>query len=120
MQLCKNRGSRFSLTPDLHVLQMSYAKLCGAIFQSLSYMLFNKMEALVQDQERQASEEIELEPHSNKKDDTMFDTVVKNYRQWRSYRETVDELNRLSNRDLNDLGISRADITFIARKSTGK
>ncbi len=50
----------------------------------------------------------------------MFDTVVKNYRQWRSYRETVDELNRLSNRDLNDLGISRADITFIARKSAGK
>ena len=50
----------------------------------------------------------------------MLDSVVKNYRQWRTYRETVDELNRLSNRDLNDLGISRADITFVARKASGK
>lgn len=50
----------------------------------------------------------------------MFDTVVKNYRQWRTYRETVGELSRLSNRDLNDLGISRADITFVARRAAGK
>ena len=50
----------------------------------------------------------------------MIDTVVKSYRQWRDYRDTVDELSRLSNRDLNDLGISRADITFIARKATAK
>lgn len=47
----------------------------------------------------------------------MLDNVVKNYRQWRNYRDTVDELNRLSNRDLNDLGISRADITSIAREA---
>ena len=47
----------------------------------------------------------------------MFDRVVHNYRQWRNFRDTVDELNRLSNRDLNDLGISRADITAIAREA---
>ncbi|SNY91737.1 Uncharacterized conserved protein YjiS, DUF1127 family [Cohaesibacter sp. ES.047] len=50
----------------------------------------------------------------------MLDNVVKNYRQWRNYRDTVEELNRLSNRDLNDLGISRADITTIARDASVK
>ncbi|WP_316858750.1 DUF1127 domain-containing protein [uncultured Cohaesibacter sp.] len=47
----------------------------------------------------------------------MIDAVVKNYRQWRNYRDTVDELNRLSARDLNDLGISRGDINEIAREA---
>lgn len=31
------------------------------------------------------------------------------------YRETVRELNALSDRELNDLGISRASIRFLAR-----
>ena len=46
--------------------------------------------------------------------------LLKNYRQWRNYRDTVEELNRLSNRDLTDLGISRADITSIAREAAIK
>ena len=43
--------------------------------------------------------------------------LIRNYRNWRRYRETVNELSRLSNRELNDLGISRGDIQFVARKS---
>ena len=43
--------------------------------------------------------------------------IIRNYRNWRRYRDTVNELSRLSNRELNDLGISRGDIAFIARKS---
>ncbi|MCR5859884.1 MULTISPECIES: DUF1127 domain-containing protein [Mesorhizobium] len=43
--------------------------------------------------------------------------IIRNYRNWRRYRETVSELNRLSNRELTDLGISRSDIPFVARKS---
>jgi uncharacterized protein YjiS (DUF1127 family) len=43
--------------------------------------------------------------------------LVRNYRNWRRYRETVNELSRLSNRELNDLGIARGDIPFVARKS---
>ena len=43
--------------------------------------------------------------------------LIRNYRNWRRYRDTVSELNRLSNRELNDLGISRGDIQFVARKS---
>jgi uncharacterized protein YjiS (DUF1127 family) len=43
--------------------------------------------------------------------------LIRDYRNWRRYRQTVSELSRLSNRELNDLGISRADIPFVARKA---
>jgi uncharacterized protein YjiS (DUF1127 family) len=43
--------------------------------------------------------------------------LIRNYRNWRRYRETVSELSRLSNRELSDLGIARGDINFVARKS---
>ncbi|MEP3047301.1 MAG: DUF1127 domain-containing protein [Roseibium sp.] len=47
----------------------------------------------------------------------MFDNVVRKYNNWVSYRRAVDELSRLSSRELQDLGISRSDIKFIARSS---
>jgi uncharacterized protein YjiS (DUF1127 family) len=47
----------------------------------------------------------------------MTNRLVSTYRSWRKYRETYNELMRLSNRDLADLGISAADIPMIARKS---
>lgn len=43
--------------------------------------------------------------------------LIRNYRNWRRYRQTVNELSRLSNRELNDLGIARGDIQFVARSS---
>ena len=43
--------------------------------------------------------------------------LIRNYRNWRRYRDTVNELSRLSNRELNDLGISRGDIHFVARRA---
>lgn len=42
---------------------------------------------------------------------------IQSFRNWRRYRETVSELNRLSNRELSDLGIVRANIRSVARKS---
>ncbi|WP_084649885.1 DUF1127 domain-containing protein [Stappia stellulata] len=47
----------------------------------------------------------------------MLDTLVRKYHSWQSYRRTYDELSRLSNRELNDLGIGRGDIDFIARRN---
>ncbi|MBO6757152.1 MAG: DUF1127 domain-containing protein [Roseibium sp.] len=47
----------------------------------------------------------------------MFGTVVQKYNNWVSYRRTMDELSRLSNRELSDLGISRSDIEFVARRN---
>ncbi|TIP99405.1 MAG: DUF1127 domain-containing protein [Mesorhizobium sp.] len=42
---------------------------------------------------------------------------IRAFRNWRMYNETVRELNRLNARQLNDLGINRADIERIARKT---
>ncbi|MBD0415032.1 DUF1127 domain-containing protein [Oryzicola mucosus] len=39
------------------------------------------------------------------------------FREWRLYRQTVDELSRCTNRDLSDLGIQRSDIRFVAKAS---
>ena len=43
--------------------------------------------------------------------------LIRNYRNWRRYRDTVSEMNRLSNRELNDLGINRGEIPSVARRS---
>ncbi|MBD0416538.1 DUF1127 domain-containing protein [Oryzicola mucosus] len=43
--------------------------------------------------------------------------LIRNYRNWRSYRQTINELSRLSNRELTDLGINRAEIPYVARKT---
>lgn len=44
--------------------------------------------------------------------------IARSYSNWRRYRETCSELGRLSQRELSDLGISRADIPSIARQAT--
>jgi uncharacterized protein YjiS (DUF1127 family) len=47
----------------------------------------------------------------------MSNRFVETYRSWRQYRDTYNELMRLSQRDLDDLGINRVDIPSIARQS---
>lgn len=39
----------------------------------------------------------------------------KTFRQWAAYQQTIRELNTLDNRQLNDLGINRGDISRVAR-----
>jgi len=47
----------------------------------------------------------------------MSNPLVRSYRNWRKYRDTYNELMRLSQRELQDLGISRIDIPAIARQA---
>ena len=47
----------------------------------------------------------------------MNNRLVQSYRNWRKYRETYNELMRLSPRELQDLGINRVDIPSIARQA---
>ena len=47
----------------------------------------------------------------------MANPLVQTYRNWRKYRQTYNELMRLTERELNDLGIRRMDIRTIARES---
>lgn len=44
--------------------------------------------------------------------------IFRSYNNWRRYRNTVNELSRLSTRELNDLGILPADIPYVARKAS--
>jgi uncharacterized protein YjiS (DUF1127 family) len=48
----------------------------------------------------------------------MSNRLMTTYKAWRKYRETYNELMRLSSRDLADLGINRAEIPAIARQNT--
>ncbi|MBZ9935468.1 DUF1127 domain-containing protein [Mesorhizobium sp. BR1-1-16] len=43
--------------------------------------------------------------------------LINSYKNWLKYRETYNELARLTRRELDDLGINRADITKVARNA---
>jgi uncharacterized protein YjiS (DUF1127 family) len=45
----------------------------------------------------------------------MFDTLKSRYARWQRYRRTLAELERLSPRELADLGLSPYDIQRVAR-----
>jgi uncharacterized protein YjiS (DUF1127 family) len=40
--------------------------------------------------------------------------LIRLYRAWRNYERSVSELNRLDDRELADIGISRAEIAAVA------
>ncbi len=44
-------------------------------------------------------------------------SLQSSFRNWRKYRSTCNELYRMSDRELNDIGISRGDIPFVARRA---
>jgi uncharacterized protein YjiS (DUF1127 family) len=45
----------------------------------------------------------------------MFLThLISAYRQWRRYNQSFNELNRLGDRELADIGITRGDIPRVA------
>jgi uncharacterized protein YjiS (DUF1127 family) len=45
-------------------------------------------------------------------------SIAKSFNNWRKYRQTITELGRMSNRELHDLGIDRADIQRVARDAS--
>ncbi|MGO7624488.1 DUF1127 domain-containing protein [Rhizobium ruizarguesonis] len=46
--------------------------------------------------------------------------VARSFKNWRKFRQTVTELGRMSRRELQDLGIDRADIRRVARASIAR
>jgi uncharacterized protein YjiS (DUF1127 family) len=46
--------------------------------------------------------------------------IFGNLRTWNRVRQTRNELSSLSNRELDDLGITRGDIPFIAQRAVGR
>jgi uncharacterized protein YjiS (DUF1127 family) len=48
---------------------------------------------------------------------TSIKSISQKLAAWRRYREAVRELSQLSDRELEDIGIRRGDIPFIASNS---
>ncbi|WP_341760416.1 DUF1127 domain-containing protein [Candidatus Endowatersipora endosymbiont of Watersipora subatra] len=46
--------------------------------------------------------------------------LFNNIRTWNRIRQTRIQLSNLSNRELNDIGISRGDIPFVARDAVSR
>ena len=45
--------------------------------------------------------------------------MARSFSNWRKYRQTVNELDRMSARELRDLGIERSEIKSVARAAVG-
>lgn len=41
--------------------------------------------------------------------------VARSFNNWRKYRQAVNELGRMSSRELADMGIARSEIEAVAR-----
>ena len=48
---------------------------------------------------------------------SSFEESRRQYRMRQAFRRTVDEMNALSERELDDLGLARGDIADVARKA---
>jgi len=46
-----------------------------------------------------------------------FKTLTEKLASWRRYRDAVRELSQLSDRELDDIGIRRGDIPFVAAQA---
>jgi uncharacterized protein YjiS (DUF1127 family) len=46
-----------------------------------------------------------------------FKAMASKLHEWRRYRVSLRELNSLSDRELSDIGLRRADIVFVARRA---
>ncbi len=49
-----------------------------------------------------------------KKEDIMFAALVRFIQEWKRYNQSLNELSRLGDRELADIGISRSDIPRVA------
>lgn len=56
---------------------------------------------------------------SRKGNDMSIRQIAYKVSEWLRYRHSVRELTRLSDRELADLGLNRADIAHVARKAAG-
>ena len=51
---------------------------------------------------------------------TSFKSIAEKLTAWRRYREAVRELTQLTDRELEDIGVRRGDIPFIAAGASRK
>lgn len=50
----------------------------------------------------------------------FLQNLVTKYRRRKLARETINELNKLTNKELNDIGLARGDIWYLAHEDAKK
>ncbi|GKX34036.1 MAG: hypothetical protein MnENMB40S_16540 [Rhizobiaceae bacterium MnEN-MB40S] len=60
---------------------------------------------------------IGFKTNSNANEENVTMTFKQSFRNWRQYRNTCNELYRMTDRELGDIGISRSEIPFVARQA---
>ena len=62
-----------------------------------------------------------IRPSRNtRKRNIMFASIVRFISEWKAFNRSLSELNRLGDRELADIGISRSDIARVAWNSAHK
>lgn len=68
-------------------------------------------------QSNTAERKIALRVHDESEKDMSIKTIANWFENWMRYRTAVRELSMLTDRELSDLGIQRAEIDLVARQS---
>jgi uncharacterized protein YjiS (DUF1127 family) len=55
-----------------------------------------------------------IRPYRQRVNAMIFSHILRAYKQWRRYNESLSQLNRLGDRELADIGITRGDIPRVA------
>jgi len=50
----------------------------------------------------------------------FFKKVINRYRRHRDAQQTINELSKLSTRELNDIGLARGDIWYVAHQDAAE
>jgi uncharacterized protein YjiS (DUF1127 family) len=56
---------------------------------------------------------------AQRKGQMTIKSITEKLAAWRHYRISVRELSQLSDRELHDLGLTRGEIDYVARRSAG-
>lgn len=55
--------------------------------------------------------------HVGHEEPSLFERLVTRLKEQRRYRRTINELSALTDRELDDIGLTRGDIENVARRS---
>lgn len=85
------------------VLQIMHSQF---VFSALHKSVRSPYLLVIEFSGRTARDELEKEMTMN---------VARSFSKWRKYRQTCNELARMTDRELTDIGVQRADIARVAR-----
>ena len=56
-------------------------------------------------------------PSPLRREGIIMVSLKQSFKNWRQYRNTCNELYQMSDHELNDIGIARGEIPFVARRA---